>query len=100
MIAGGKYTTYRVMAKDAVDAALIIGAAAPQCVTEQVPLLGAEGFTALWNARQRLAEDSGLHVARIEHLLHRYGTLVTSCSSWSPRPLLGRPLDGRPTTSR
>ena len=77
MIAGGKYTTYRVMAKDALDAALhSLGATVPACVTDQIPVIGADGFPALWNGRERLAQESGLHVARIEHLLRRYGTLI------------------------
>lgn len=98
MIGGGKYTTYRVMAKDAVDAALhSLGAAAPSCVTERIPIVGAEGFPALWNARQRLADDSGLHVARIEHLLHRYGTLVHELLDLvAEDPQLGTPLTGAP----
>ena len=44
------------------------GVTAP-CVTDRVPLVGAEGFAALWNQRHALADQSGLHVARIEHLL-------------------------------
>lgn len=44
VIAGGKYTTYRVMARDAVDrAARGIGRDVPSSRTEQVPLLGAVG---------------------------------------------------------
>ena len=77
VVAGGKYTTYRVMAKDAVDAAVHgLGRSVPRSVTQRVPLLGAEGYAALWNRRRLLAEESGLHVARIEHLLDRYGSLV------------------------
>jgi glycerol-3-phosphate dehydrogenase len=98
MIAGGKYTTYRVMAKDAVDAALhSLGPAAPRCVTDRIPLAGAEGFPALWNARERLARRSGLHVARVEHLLRRYGTLVHELQEFvDEQPDLGLPLDGAP----
>ena len=98
MIGGGKYTTYRVMAKDAVDAALhSLGTTAPSSVTERIPLVGAEGFPALWNARQRLADESGLHVARLEHLLHRYGTLVHELLQLvAEDPQLGRPLTGAP----
>jgi glycerol-3-phosphate dehydrogenase len=98
MIAGGKYTTYRVMARDAVDAALhSLGPAAPRCVTDEIPLIGAEGFPALWNARERLAADSGLHVARVEHLLRRYGTLVYELLELvSEQPELGEPLQGAP----
>ena len=53
VVAGGKYTTYRVMAKDAVDArrARAGRQQVPACVTDGVPLLGAEGYHALWNAR-------------------------------------------------
>jgi glycerol-3-phosphate dehydrogenase len=77
VVAGGKYTTYRVMAKDAVDEAVrAMDGLQPPCVTEHVPLVGAEGWPALWNRRHALAAESGLHVSRIEHLLHRYGALV------------------------
>lgn len=100
MIAGGKYTTYRVMAKDAVDAALNTGLSGagpgvPPCVTDRVPVIGAEGFAALWNARDRLAAQSGLHVARIEHLLRRYGTLIHELLDLvDADPSLGKPLAG------
>jgi glycerol-3-phosphate dehydrogenase len=77
VVAGGKYTTYRVMAADAVDAAVHgLGRTIPPSCTDQVPLVGAEGFAALWNRRHTLAAESGLHVARIEHLLRRYGSLI------------------------
>jgi len=78
VVAGGKYTTYRVMAKDAVDEAVrtLDGGAAGPSVTEDVPLVGADGYRALWNRRQTLAAEAGLHVVRIEHLLNRYGSLI------------------------
>ncbi|MFF1341629.1 glycerol-3-phosphate dehydrogenase/oxidase [Streptomyces sp. NPDC058290] len=77
VVAGGKYTTYRVMAQHAVDEAVrALDEKVPDCVTHRVPLLGADGYPALWNSRHRLAERSGLHVARIEHLLNRYGSLA------------------------
>ncbi|WP_113699337.1 glycerol-3-phosphate dehydrogenase/oxidase [Nonomuraea lactucae] len=77
MIAGGKYTTYRVMAKDAVDAvAHGLDQLVPPSCTDRIPLAGAEGYQALWNSRHRLAHTSGLHVARIEHLLQRFGSLI------------------------
>ncbi|MDY7089228.1 MAG: glycerol-3-phosphate dehydrogenase/oxidase [Actinomycetota bacterium] len=77
VVAGGKYTTYRVMAKDAVDACVHgLGRSVPPSCTDRVPLLGAEGYPALWNQRRVLASRSGLHVARVEHLLRRYGSLV------------------------
>jgi glycerol-3-phosphate dehydrogenase len=96
MIAGGKYTTYRLMARDAVDAVAhgLDGKVAPSC-TDAVSLAGADGFVALWNARYALARSSGLHVARIEHLLHRYGSLIGEVLDLiAADPSLGRPLTG------
>ena len=96
VVAGGKYTTYRVMAGDAVDAAVHgLGRSVPPSVTERVPLLGAEGYPALWNRRRLLAAESGLHVARVEHLLGRYGSLIHEVLDLvAAEPELGRPLDG------
>jgi len=78
-VAGGKYTTYRVMARDAVDvvARNLGGGIAPSC-TEDVPLVGAEGFTGVWNRRARLATEAGLPLATIEHLLRRHGSDTTT----------------------
>jgi glycerol-3-phosphate dehydrogenase len=76
-IAGGKYTTYRVMAADAVDAAAEdVGGDVPGSVTEFIPLSGAEGYVALVNQIDRLARHQDLPVWRITHLLERYGSLV------------------------
>ncbi|MEU1623280.1 glycerol-3-phosphate dehydrogenase/oxidase [Streptomyces sp. NPDC005722] len=96
VVAGGKYTTYRVMAKDAVDAAVHgLTHRVAECVTEDVPLAGAEGYHALWNARARIASRTGLHVARIEHLLNRYGSLSEELLQLIEEdPSLGRPLSG------
>lgn len=100
VIAGGKYTTYRVMAKDAIDAAVHgmsaqLDRAVPECCTEDVPLLGADGYEALWNQRRRLADSSGLGVGRIEHLLRRYGSLVTELLDLIAEDAsLARPLGG------
>jgi glycerol-3-phosphate dehydrogenase len=100
MIAGGKFTTYRVMARDAVDA-VAHGLDAdsstnvPPSCTDSVPLAGADGYPALWNNRHRLAADSGLHIERIEHMLRRYGSLITEVLDLiAERPELGRPLAG------
>ncbi|MFD0886363.1 glycerol-3-phosphate dehydrogenase/oxidase, partial [Streptosporangium algeriense] len=96
MVAGGKYTTYRVMAKDAVDAvAHGLDQRVPPSCTDRIPLAGAEGYQALWNSRQRLAASSGLHVARIEHLLQRYGSLIDEVITLIERdPSLALPLTG------
>lgn len=100
VVAGGKYTTYRIMAKDAVDAAVHglsvqLDRRVPESCTEDVPLLGADGYDALWNQRHRLAESSGLNVGRIEHLLRRYGSLVVELLDLvAAQPDLGDPLAG------
>ncbi|MEW1721154.1 glycerol-3-phosphate dehydrogenase/oxidase [Streptomyces sp. NPDC093109] len=96
VIAGGKYTTYRVMAKDAVDEAVHgLDQRVADCVTEDVPLLGAEGYHALWNGRAGMAARTGIHVARVEHLLNRYGTLVEELLELiAADPGLGEPLGG------
>jgi glycerol-3-phosphate dehydrogenase len=96
LIAGGKYTTYRIMARDAVDAVVLgLDWRVPPSCTDRVPLAGADGYQALWNARQRLADSSGLHVARIEHLLRRYGSLAREVIGFiSADPGLGRPVGG------
>lgn len=102
MVAGGKYTTYRVMAKDAVDQAVhSLPGKVPASVTEDVPLVGAEGFAAAWNGRERLARESGLHVSRIEHLLRRYGTLIHELLALvTEDPSLGEPLPDAPAYLR
>jgi glycerol-3-phosphate dehydrogenase len=95
-VAGGKYTTYRVMAADAVDAAVHgLEEDVSESITERVGLLGADGYLARWNARHRLAERSGVHVARIEHLLKRYGSLVDELLAMiAEDPSLGEALPG------
>ncbi|WP_062207386.1 glycerol-3-phosphate dehydrogenase/oxidase [Streptomyces sp. NBRC 109706] len=94
VVAGGKYTTYRVMAKDAVDAAVHgLDQRVADCCTEEIRLAGAEGFAALWNARARIASRAGLHEARVEHLLRRYGALTQELLDLVvAHPRLGEPL--------
>jgi len=100
VVAGGKYTTYRVMAKDAVDEAVHglvrdLERAVPASVTADVPMLGAEGWDALWNQRHVLARRAGLHPVRVEHLLNRYGSLVHEVLDLiDADPSLGEALPG------
>ena len=96
MVAGGKYTTYRVMARDAVDAvAHGLDQRVPPSCTDRIPLVGADGYPALWNARYHIAERAGLHVARIEHLLQRYGSLIDEVLALIEADrTLARPLEG------
>ena len=77
-IAGGKYTTYRVMAADAVDAAIAeLDEAVPASTTADIPLVGAVGFVDLWADRAALAERWELPVTTVERLLRRYGSRVS-----------------------
>jgi glycerol-3-phosphate dehydrogenase len=96
IIAGGKLTTYRVMGKDAVDAAAhSLGGSVPGSITERVRLVGADGFETRSNQRAALARESGLHRARVDHLLGRYGGLVDELLALvAERPELADPLDG------
>jgi glycerol-3-phosphate dehydrogenase len=73
-IAGGKFTTYRLMAKDVVDAAVEhFPRPVPPSVTGELPLIGADGLPAVRASAQRLADDYGLPLASVEHLVARYG---------------------------
>jgi glycerol-3-phosphate dehydrogenase len=96
MIAGGKLTTYRVMARDAVDAAAeSIEGVVRDSITDRVPLLGASGFEARTNQRVALARSSGLSVARIDHLLGRFGGLIDEVLGLiAARPELAETLPG------
>ncbi len=96
VIAGGKWTTYRVMAKDAIDAAVdALDGRIPASTTDEIPLLGAEGYRAAWNKRGRIAKAFGLHTVRIEHLLNRYGTLTDELLDLiKANPELADPLPG------
>jgi glycerol-3-phosphate dehydrogenase len=96
IIAGGKLTTYRVMGRDAVDAAVhSLGGSVPESLTDRVPLVGAEGYETRAHQRETLARRAGLHPARVDHLLNRYGDLVDEVLDLvGGRPELGRPLPG------
>jgi glycerol-3-phosphate dehydrogenase len=100
VVAGGKYTTYRIMAKDAIDEAVHgleseLDRAVPESCTENVPLLGADGWEARWNQRHILSRRAGLHPVRVEHLLRRYGSLVDEVLELIDEDAsLGEPLPG------
>ncbi len=97
-IAGGKYTTYRVMARDVVDAAARhLGREVPASRTHRVPLLGADGWDAAWNQREARSRQRGISLERMERLLRRYGSGIDEIFEAIDRdPALGQPLDGAP----
>ena len=98
LVAGGKYTTYRVMAADVVDrAARRLGTPVRPSRTDQLPLLGADGYPAMWRDRADVARRHGVPVGVLEHLLERYGTLAMEVLALvAADPELRRPLDGAP----
>ncbi|WP_310376784.1 glycerol-3-phosphate dehydrogenase/oxidase [Catenuloplanes atrovinosus] len=98
LVAGGKYTTYRVMAADVIDkAARRLGPSVRPSRTDQLPLLGADGYAAAWRDRADLARRHGMPVGVVEHLLERYGTLAMHLIAMiDADPLLATPLAGAP----
>ncbi|MDF1487437.1 glycerol-3-phosphate dehydrogenase/oxidase [Tessaracoccus caeni] len=97
-IAGGKLTTYRVMAEDAVDFALGEPEAKRRpSVTETLPLLGADGFAAVRNRSQSLGARYGYDADRMKHLLARYGSeLPEVLATIDADPSLAAPLKNAP----
>jgi glycerol-3-phosphate dehydrogenase len=77
-IAGGKYTTYRIMGKDAIDlAATDLRREVHQSCTEKLPLVGADGYFALVQQAAQIAGEFGLDEKTVVHLLDRYGSLIS-----------------------
>jgi len=107
VVAGGKYTTYRVMAADVIDRVVRrLGsfglsaagiAPAPPSRTDRLPLLGADGYAAMWGNRADIARRRGVSVGQLEHLLERYGTLATEVLDLvDGDTALGQSLPGAP----
>jgi glycerol-3-phosphate dehydrogenase len=93
-IAGGKYTTYRVMARDLIDAAAA-DLHAPPSRTDTVPLVGAAGYAERRASAPRIATDSGLPLREISRLLSRYGSCLDDLLGLiRARPELGQPVPG------
>ncbi|WP_028050534.1 glycerol-3-phosphate dehydrogenase/oxidase [Cellulomonas sp. URHD0024] len=76
VIAGGKLTTYRVMAKDAVDFAIGSRATTLPSITNDLPLVGAEGLVVFQRQARAIGQKYGWSRPRMDHLLHRYGSLI------------------------
>lgn len=96
VVAGGKWTTYRIMAQDAIDEAVAaLDGTISKSITDDIALLGAEGYKAAWNKRSKMARAFGVHKVRIEHLLNRYGVLTDELLDLiRERPELQEPLPG------
>ena len=98
-IAGGKYTTYRIMARDAVDvAARDLPFGVPPSHTESVPLLGAVGSAQAGQRARLHPAAAGLSPGQLDHLARRYGTLALRVLDLvAEDPALGAPVDGAGT---
>ncbi|WP_425596168.1 FAD-dependent oxidoreductase [Promicromonospora iranensis] len=101
VIAGGKLTTYRVMAKDAVDFAIGQRSAALPSITHQIPLTGAVGLRAVQRQARTWGKRFGWTPPMLDHLLHRYGAnlaeIVELCDA---DPTLAQPLEHAPAYLR
>jgi glycerol-3-phosphate dehydrogenase len=65
--------------------------------TDELPLVGADGYTRLWRDRADLARRRGVSLGVAEHLLERYGSLALEVLSlMDDEPSLARPLIGAP----
>lgn len=95
-IVGGKYTTYRPMAEDAVDAAApLLGGSLPDSPTATLPLVGATGWTAVGNRIPAIAKQYGVPEATLQRMLYRYGAeLPDVLSPADDDASLAKPVDG------
>lgn len=105
-ITGGKWTTYRSMAEDAVDAAIKSGKLKPanSCVTDQLRIVGGDGwdpasFTVLAQQYVRMKRThSGKVIPGVmdsavsKHLSHAYGTLAERVATIAQNESLGKRL--------
>ena len=98
IVAGGKLTTYRVMARDAVDLATrTSGLDVASSATHDLPLLGAEWTSdqrRRWvgHSARRLLDD-----ARLDWLAGRYGSSALELLDLvQDRPDLASPIPGAP----
>ncbi len=74
VIAGGKLTTYRQMAEDAVDHVLGSKAKSTPSITATTPLVGAPGYEAARRTLPQLSNRYRLTEDQIKHLFSRYGS--------------------------
>ncbi|MGH8128070.1 MAG: glycerol-3-phosphate dehydrogenase/oxidase [Gammaproteobacteria bacterium] len=82
-IAGGKWTTYRLMAEEVVDRAVETGGLTAQpCRTRETPLLGATGYRS--ELANELAEKYELDTDIAAHLAHAYGDRAEAVLALAP----------------
>jgi glycerol-3-phosphate dehydrogenase len=92
-ISGGKYTTYRVMASDTIDAALGADEAKRRpSATAELPLLGSVHLESLGPLATSLARQNGLSDAIGRRLVDRHGTRAAGVVTLGKETDLLRPL--------
>lgn len=96
-IVGGKYTTYRRMAADAVDAAVRPLGISARSRTATLPLLGADQWSEVRSSGPGIAQRYQLTLPDAEGLLRRHGDRVRDVLALADAdPVLARPLPGAP----
>ena len=96
-ISGGKYTTYRVMARDAVGAILGDEARTRPSGTANLPIIGAAARSGLDALAARLATEAGIGEEAARSLVDRHGTEAADVLALGREHDLVRPLvDGHP----
>lgn len=96
-IAGGKWTTYRAMAAETVDAAIkqygLQESAIYPCKTEKIKLLGSHGWRK--NLYVELIQQYGLETEVAKHLTDTYGDLAWSVCAMEERTNQRWPQHGK-----
>ncbi|XP_065870796.1 glycerol-3-phosphate dehydrogenase SDP6, mitochondrial [Euphorbia lathyris] len=105
-ITGGKWTTYRSMAEDAVNAAIKSGKLNPanECITHNLRLVGGDGwepssFTVVAQQYVRMKKTYGgkvvpgvMDTAAAKHLSHAYGIMAERVAAIAQNEGLGKRL--------
>lgn len=96
-IAGGKWTTYRKMAEETVDEAILMFGLQPKytCDTENIMLIGSHNYSA--TSYIRLTQLFGMETEVAKHLLRNYGdrAYAVAClasNTFKRWPIMGRRL--------
>jgi len=95
-VVGGKYTTYRIMARDAVDAAARdLDFKVPASRTADLPLLGATGLPAAGRRAAAHRGAGGLSAVQVRRLVERWGSAALQVLDViAADRALGEPLRG------
>ena len=99
-IAGGKWTTYRKMAKDCVEHAIVLARLTERpCVTEHLPIHGAEsaanpaGPWAVYGADAPRIEELARKEPKLQALLHPALPITGAHVIWAARHEMARTVD-------